>query len=143
MNKISKYIANLESYSVKELQGIWFEYFNKKTRVINKEYLIKNIAYKVQEKEYGGLSIRTQNILTKALREKNKETSSTNNSKIKPGTEICKTYKGCEFKILVLEKGYQFNGFIYNSLTKIAHLITGQKMSGPLFFGLKESKCKK
>ena len=42
----------------------------------------------------------------------------------------------------VKEKGYEYQGSLYQSLSEIARLITGTRWSGPLFFGLKSSPAK-
>jgi hypothetical protein len=137
MENIYNYIASLEDLTVPELHQLWKEYFHKPTNAINKSYLINIIAYKIQEDKYGGLSDETKFQLNKNIKENNKRITKLETKKtIKPGTELVKIYKNNEFRVTVINEGFEFNGLIYKSLTKIANIITGQKISGPRFFEL-------
>jgi Protein of unknown function (DUF2924) len=42
--------------------------------------------------------------------------------------------------VLVLDDGFSWRGAHYRSLSAVARTITGTAWSGPLFFGLKESR---
>lgn len=53
-----------------------------------------------------------------------------------PGTIISKVYKGTIINIKVLDKGFEYNGKYYRTLSSIANTITGQHWNGYLFFGL-------
>jgi hypothetical protein len=55
----------------------------------------------------------------------------------RPGTEIVRVYRGLKLTIRALEKGYEWNGLTYSSLTAVARAITGQHWNGPLFFNLR------
>ncbi len=131
------YISSLESMSLKDLQALWFEHFKEKTKAINKNYLINHLAYKIQADKYGGLSKRTKDMIAKKIKENSTQNTKTRTHTIKPGTELTKIYKNVEFRVTATEDGFEFNGLTYRSLTKIAHIITGQKISGPRFFELK------
>jgi hypothetical protein len=41
--------------------------------------------------------------------------------------------------VTVLEKGFDWRGNRYTSLSQIARAITGARWSGPLFFGLRKT----
>ena len=43
----------------------------------------------------------------------------------------------------VEEKGYEYKGTCYQSLSEIARLITGTRWSGPAFFGIKGKQARK
>ena len=51
-----------------------------------------------------------------------------------PGAMIKKEYKGRPLEIKVLEKGFEYEGKIYRSLSAIAKAITGIHWNGYLFF---------
>lgn len=57
--------------------------------------------------------------------------------RIKPGTRLLRTWQGITHEVLVGEGTVTYRGRSYRSLSEIARLITGQRWSGPLFFGLK------
>jgi hypothetical protein len=40
------------------------------------------------------------------------------------------------YGVAVLDDGYEYEGEVYASLTRIARIITGAHWSGPRFFGL-------
>lgn len=103
------------------------------------DLLRRSIAQRIQEKAYGGLSRPTQRLLdqlAKAIATK------PNNQlelprRIKPGSELVRTWKGKTYRIVVQETGFAYDGNTYASLSEIASLITGTRWNGPRFFGLR------
>ena len=55
---------------------------------------------------------------------------------IKPGTKLIRDYKGKKYGVIRTEKGYEYSGKFYKSLSAIANLITGTRWNGKRFFGL-------
>ena len=53
-----------------------------------------------------------------------------------PGTVISKVYKGTIIDVKVLDKGFEYDGKAYRTLSAIAGAVTGQHWNGYLFFGL-------
>jgi len=53
-----------------------------------------------------------------------------------PGTVISKVYKGSIIDVKVMDKGFEYNGKAYRSLSAIAGAVTGQHWNGYLFFCL-------
>lgn len=53
-----------------------------------------------------------------------------------PGTVISKVYKGTVIDVKVLDKGFEYEGKPYRTLSAIAGAVTGQHWNGYLFFGL-------
>jgi hypothetical protein len=53
-----------------------------------------------------------------------------------PGTVISKVYKGTVIDVKVLDKGFEYDGKVYRTLSAIAGAVTGQHWNGYLFFGL-------
>jgi len=54
-----------------------------------------------------------------------------------PGTRLLREWRGQTHHITVLEKGFEYEGTTYRSLTAITRHITNMSWSGPKFFGLK------
>jgi hypothetical protein len=52
------------------------------------------------------------------------------------GTELIRSYRGQTYIVQVRNKGFEWNGTCYGSLSEIATHITGSRRSGPKFFGL-------
>jgi DUF2924 family protein len=66
--------------------------------------------------------------LTKALEQRRRELS--------PGTILIREWNGQTHRVMVVDRGFAWEGATYDSLSKIAHAITGAKWNGPRFFGL-------
>jgi hypothetical protein len=59
---------------------------------------------------------------------------------MKSGSLLVREWKGVLHRVTVLERGFAWNGEIYDSLCTIARVITGSDWSGPRFFGLRDRK---
>jgi hypothetical protein len=58
----------------------------------------------------------------------------------KVGAILTRQYKGREIRILVREEGFEYEGILYPSLSKLASFICGQKaINGLAFFHLNKS----
>lgn len=53
-----------------------------------------------------------------------------------PGTVLSKVYKGTVIDVKVLDKGFEYDGTPFRSLSSISKAVTGQHWNGYLFFGL-------
>lgn len=152
---INAKIEALKNKTVAELQQQFEALFGgQKASSDNKVYLIRRIAYRLQEVEYDGLSQKAQNRLkeliavydpvnNKAVRPKiSVETQArikTRGRDIRlpiPGTIITKYYHGKKYEVKVFENGFEYEGKIYKHLTAIAGKITGAHWNGYNFFNL-------
>ena len=59
---------------------------------------------------------------------------------LKPGTRLMREWQGRTYEVVVLDDGLSWQGTQYRSLSAIARKITGTAWSGPLFFGLKQTR---
>jgi hypothetical protein len=57
-----------------------------------------------------------------------------------PGTLLAREFRGRDIVVKVLDKGFEYDGRRFKSLSAIAQEATGSKWNGFLFFGLAESK---
>jgi hypothetical protein len=108
----------------------------------NTEILRRRICYKIQKDRFGGMKKIHQNRINKLSQQTSENlTKASKLNKYKPlaGTKIVRVWRGDKYEITAAESGYEYQGQIYNSLTKLATEITGVKRSGPVFFGLKEN----
>jgi len=143
-------IEGLKNKAIPELQKEYEKLFNgQRPTSDNKIYLVRRIAYKLQELEYSGLSKKAQNRLkefielydpvnNRTLRSKSiKKRSDFRDERLPiPGAIILKNYKGQKLEVKVLEKGFEYNNKIYKTLTTLAREITGSHWSGYEFFNL-------
>src|SRR5436305_937475 len=59
---------------------------------------------------------------------------------LKSGTRLVREWQGRTYEVLVLDDGFSWQGTHYGSLSAVGRKITGTPWSGPLFFGLKQSR---
>jgi hypothetical protein len=103
------------------------------------DLLRRSIAHRIQEKAYGGLSVPTRRLLDQLV----KAAAAKPNGRlelprrIKPGSELVRTWKGKSYRVMVMADGFAHDGKTYASLSEIACDITGTRWNGPRFFGLR------
>jgi len=144
-------IIALKNAPTKELLKRYKELYGEDATGTHKTYLWRKIAYKLQEQKNGSLSAKAKGKLNalieefdpinnKALRPDKPMVSQQASVKDKrlpiPGTVITKEYKNTNYQVKVLEKGFEYNGKIYKTLSAIAKEITGAHWNGYLFFNL-------
>ena len=56
----------------------------------------------------------------------------------KPGTLLVREWDGTLQRVMVLDKGFAWNGATFDSLSAVARAITGTNWNGPRFFGLRD-----
>jgi Protein of unknown function (DUF2924) len=103
------------------------------------DLLRRSIAHRIQEKAYGGLSGPARRLLDHlvkaALAKPNGRLELPR--RIKPGSELVRTWKGKTYRVMVMADGFAHDGRTFGSLSEIASDITGTKWNGPRFFGLR------
>lgn len=141
-------LNDLHYLSREELIKIWKKFFNKNSpQHARKDFLIKHIAWELQAREKGGLTSQAKKKLDKLSENlaKVKDTEQTEILKefscfeIKPGTKLIREYKGEKYEVTALDKGFEYNGKTYKSLSAIANEITGTRWNGKVFFGIKKA----
>lgn len=138
---VTAQIAQLPNLPMQNLWSLWDEFYGQRPGHHNRTYLESRIAYKLQERAFGGLVINAKRKL-----EKIGQTGEVPNHKrhadtqLAPGATLIREYNGLTYRVTVLDDGrFEFQGKPYKSLSAIARAITGSVWSGPVFFGLKLS----
>ncbi len=147
---IIEQIMALKNKTLDELKTRYEEVFNgEKPTSSNKPYLRNKIAYRLQEIEYGGLSENTKNRVTELIerydpinnkmlrpqKPSDKEKSNGRDRRLPiPGAVIRKEYKGRILEVKVLEKGFDYEGKVFRTLSAVAKEVTGDHWNGYLFF---------
>ncbi len=127
-------LCALEDLSRGELLARWIDlHGNNPPRSVRQDFLVRALAYSLEERALGGLMASEQKSLA-ALAE-GKEGPGQNT--IKSGTRLYREWHGVTHEVVVSAEGYCWQGHCYNSLSQVARLITGTRWSGPRFFGLK------
>ncbi len=133
-------LAALAELDVVDLRAEWRRlYRSHPPQHIRRDLLILAIAWKLQEKVYGGLTAAQKRKLVGIAEElgKNGDLSAGPAIRMKPGMRLVREWRGETHTVLVIEDGFEWNGQRRRSLSAIAREITGTRWSGPRFFGLK------
>jgi hypothetical protein len=149
MNPLS--MEELHTAPLHELKALYRRHFPDKAVIpTHPGYLARRIAYKLQEVALGGISHKAKSKLAALIQ----IFDPVNNASIKPqispagllpirdrrlplpGSIITKDYKGRKISVKTLEKGFEYEGRIYRTLSAVAHAITGAHWNGFMFFDL-------
>lgn len=137
--KIESAIAKLPRNSRRELLKMWQELFGRPVTGIRRELLIPCLAYRLQEQAYGGstpeqeLELRRANLMYK------KSFHPGSRAGLQLGTCIRRQWRNEMHEVVATQRGYEYRGVCYKSLSAIARQITHTRWSGPAFFGLTRS----
>lgn len=137
-------LSQLEKMNLSELQAEWAKLNGgQEAAGFKKQFLLKKLAWRIQEIHYGGLSqAALDNIRKRAeqdpiARLDTRVAPTTGQSKgILPGTRFVRIWGTERYEVIALEKGFEFNNQVYRSLSAVAKVITGSHWNGRAFFGL-------
>ena len=139
-------VHELPNLPFPEIKALWRKLFGGETTTHNRQFLERQLAYKLQEVEFRkvdpGLLDRNNKkiaslIATGKLRKRDRDFHPT------PGTLFTREYHGKVHQVIATADGqYEFEGRPYRSLSMIAREITSSRWSGPVFFGLKDYAAK-
>lgn len=145
---IAGQIEALKTTGTAQLSALYRQLFGDKTAPGNRIYMIRQLAYQIQETALGGLSTAAGDSIREMILTYdpiNKTSIKTNSGKTEagrdarlpmPGSFIIKTYKGNRIEVKVLENGFEYQGVIYKNLSTVAEAITGNHWNGFIFFGV-------
>ena len=140
---ISQEITSLPDQDAVTLRQKWTALFGTDPPIrISRKLMIQALAYRLQEKVFGGLqkSTRKELISLAARFQSTGSISMAAANSIKPGTKLIREWRGKVHEIEVLTDGFAWSGRRYRNLSEIARTITGTRWSGPRFFGLELAK---
>jgi len=153
---IDQELAILQKLSVPRLRDRYAEVFGEPTTGNNKPWLVRRIAWRLQERAEGGLSKRAkrraQELADEAdlrviparpgpPRPVSRPEPTSSDPRIPPvGTTVSRNYKGRMLAVQVRSDGFEHEGTIYPSLSAVAKAITGSHLNGFAFFNLTGGK---
>ena len=154
---IAAEVNRLAKMTVPELRTRHVELFGAPAKSHHKEFLSRQIAWRLQADVEGGLPEETRQLALAVARdaplrlriegaaarsaieaELTSTTRITTNHDTRlpmPGSLLVKEHKGETHVVKVLDNGFDYDGRVYRSLSAIAQQITGTKWNGFLFFG--------
>lgn len=152
---LTRQIAALGSKPVGELARMFEALAGVPTRSRNKQYLIKRVAWLMQEQASGGLSEASQiriSELGDTLPQTWRERLTTRKGASAPepapveidsrlpaiGQTLSREYKGATHTVTILSDGIEYQGKHFRSLSEVATTIAGTKWNGFRFFGVQK-----
>jgi hypothetical protein len=136
-------LSRLPTLDIRELREEWCRlYKTDASPHLSRELLIRAVAYRMQEVALGGLRPEPQRQLRQIAQELKSGGQATRRLRpqLKPGTRLLREWQGQTYEVMVLDDGFSWQSTQYCSLSAIARKITGTPWSGPLFFGLKQTR---
>jgi len=148
MSSVVRQIADLETLPAGQLEARWRALFGSDPPACQRRFLVKRLAYRLQELAYGGLSeaarARMNEIAEEAgldaeasLPGRGRRTHTRSRGLPVAGTRLVRMWDDRRHEVTVTVKGFEFEGRPYRSLSAIANAITGGHWNGRVFFGLR------
>lgn len=144
-------IDGLKTAGTERLSTLYRQYFRDKPAPGNRTFLIRQLAYRIQEQASGELAPTAKSKIHELIRRydpinRTVIRSSTGTTETgrdirlpTPGSFITKVYKGKRLDVKILEKGFEYEGTVYSNLSAVAKAITGAHWNGFVFFGVKNN----
>ena len=125
-------IAHIRSLGIGALRRRWRAVFGRTPpAALSKDLLGRMIAFRLQERAFGGLDRESLSLLDGFARQ-----TVSPRRRLKPGTVLVRDYQGERHTVTVTPDGFDWQGTTYTSLSALARAITGTAWSGPRFFAL-------
>ena len=135
-------LDRLPTAPIADLRNRYRELFRTEPpKAFGPDLLRRSIAHRIQEKAYGGLPASTRRLLDQLVKAAMAKPNGRLElrRRIKPGSELVRTWKGKSYRVMVMADGFAHDGKTFASLSEIASEITGTRWNGPRFFGLRSS----
>ena len=144
-HSVLRQLATLETLTMEQLHEKWRDLYGGEPPQYKRQFLIKRLAYRIQELFYGGLSEAAKTRL-KQVAEDNPvvrvdhpvSDNPQSRADILPGTRFVRIWKDRRYEVLAHPNGFEYDGRMFRSLSAVAREITGTRWNGRLFFGLKK-----
>ena len=154
---IGRQLTQLRRLTTPQLRRRYAAVFGEHTAANNRIWLIKRIAWRLQELTEGGLSQRARRRAAELANEADLRTNPPRPPRAAktapalpasptelgldkrlppPGTVLTRNYKGQTLQVEVLPRGFAYQGQVFKSLSAVAQAITGSHCNGFWFFGL-------
>jgi hypothetical protein len=133
-------LDSLPTMSKDALSALWQQlYESPSSHQLRRQLMIRILAYRIQEQAFRELNPSAHQRLRQMARalERDPAAEISDAPSFKPGTRLIRQWQDQTHVVTVKEKGYEYQGSNYRSLSEVARLITGTRWSGPSFFGLK------
>ena len=144
---ISQQIGALQNLAPAQLAERYEALFGRPPRNRNRAWLSRQVAWRLQERELGGLPERARTRLAELIAQVQLPIASpaprpkptpahTDSNTPMVGTVLTRVWHGQQIRVEVRADGFEWQGVLYKSLSACARSITGTTWNGRLFFGL-------
>jgi Protein of unknown function (DUF2924) len=128
-------IERLRTLGKDDLRLRWSTLFGKSPPpALTKDLLGRMIAWRIQEKFYGGYDKATLRLLDRLAR--GEVAKPAIEPRLRPGTVLMREHGGIRHTVTVTPDGFIWQDQAYPSLSAVARAITGTAWNGRRFFGL-------
>jgi hypothetical protein len=136
---LAQKVANLSALDASALREKWLALFGAEPSPrLGRSFMFRALAYRLQEKALGALSIAAERLLDRVAEGRSEDTPErVRKGRAGAGTVLIREWRGVTHRVTVLDHDVVYRGRRYKSLSEVARAITGTHWSGPLFFGLK------
>jgi hypothetical protein len=143
-SKLEREIGELAGLSRSELADRWIKAFRcPPPKGIKRQLLERALAWRMQAKVHGGLSLSTIRQLRANVVGSENSAASSNRPRrrrlaenLAHGTRLVREWHGKTHCVDVIDGGFVYEGKTFASLSAVARAITGTRWSGPRFFAL-------
>lgn len=142
-NSVIKQIDQLNQMLTHELRKKWKDLFGADPGQLGRAYIIRRLAYRIQELVHGGLSREARKQFKELAQISETTERKSQPTNLQVGTRLLREWHGQKYEIVVQSDGFLLNGKTYRSLSAVARAITGRHCGGRRFFGLKPSSEKR
>jgi len=126
---ISSQVVQLPGFSRQQLLDLWRKLYGRAAAPeMRRSLLDPFLAYRLQERAFGGLKLSSRAELRRSARALEKGSDSVkpaHRTRVKLGARIVRQWQGKTHQVSVIESGFENGGANYRSLSQIARKITG------------------
>jgi len=141
-------IAHLRGLGLKALRARWRTSLGHDAPThLARHLLFAMLAYRLQVEAMGDLDAATVRFLKQVDLAPSTQTAipltqafARRKRNLSPGTVLTREWGGQHHKVMALDRGFDWEGRTYSSLSEIAKAMTGTNWNGPRFFGLRDQK---
>jgi len=137
-------LAALENMNAPDLRKEWARlYRSHPPKKLSRDLLQLGVAWKLQERAFGGLSGVTKRQIEDLSRTiaTTSDLAKARTVSLRLGARLIREWNGETHEVLVVEDGFRWRGKTWRSLSSIAREMTGTHWSGPRFFGIGQAKA--
>ena len=137
---------NIIALEIADLRALWSKLWGKDPhRYIRRDMLEKGILFKKAEADGKWLNAEQQTRLNQLIKQYKRDSVSFDQKQkgLNLGSKVVRVWRGQKYAVIVSEKGFEYHGKTYSSLSQVAFVITGTRWNGWVFFGLKNKGKKK